>query len=139
MRQDEAHRALDVFSGRWHAEGTSYNQDQPVPWISDETYEWLSGGFFLLHRWHARVGETIFIGTEILGHDQDRGYFSVMFDNSGNHPEYRITRNADEWSFDEPQTRAKVRVTDNVMHWRWEWKKGGPDWRPLCDRVAKRA
>jgi hypothetical protein len=45
-----AHKRLDVFIGDWHAEGTSYDDHQDaadpraagVPWMSDESYEWLS-------------------------------------------------------------------------------------------------
>jgi hypothetical protein len=58
LRRGAAHRRLDVFIGRWHAEGTSYGEGQradaprasAVPWTSDESYEWLPGGFFVLHR-----------------------------------------------------------------------------------------
>lgn len=29
---------------------------------SDESYEWLDGGFFLVHRWDARAGSAVFRG-----------------------------------------------------------------------------
>jgi hypothetical protein len=45
-----AHKLLDAFIGDWHAEGTSYGDHQDaadpragsMPWVSDESYEWLS-------------------------------------------------------------------------------------------------
>lgn len=63
-----AHRRLEVFIGGWHAEGTSYDEGQDaadprapgVPWTSDESYEWLPGKFFVLHRWDAMTGEHEF-------------------------------------------------------------------------------
>jgi hypothetical protein len=132
----DAVRVLDVFAGRWHAEGTSYGRGNSEPWMSDERYEWILGGAFLLHRWDAGP----FIGSEILGFDKDGGYFSRMFDNSGNHPEYHISVEGNVWRFEEPETRAAVTVRENgrVMDWKWEWKDGGTEWKPLCDRTARR-
>ena len=48
-----------------------------MPWTSDEHYEWLPGGFFLLHQWDANAGTREFKGTEIIGHDEaNGGYFT---------------------------------------------------------------
>ena len=38
-----------------------------VPWTSDESYEWLPGNFFVLHRWDAQMGKHEFKGAEIMG------------------------------------------------------------------------
>ena len=79
-----AHKRLEVFIGDWHAEGTSYGEGQDaadpraagVPWTSDESYEWLPGNFFVLHRWEALAGE--FKGAEIMGYDEaEGGYFTA--------------------------------------------------------------
>jgi hypothetical protein len=142
-------RRLDVFIGRWHAEGTSYGEGQRADaprasaerWTSDESYEWLPGGFFVLHRWDAMVGSQVFQGTEIIGFDAgEGGYFTRFFDNAGNHPQYRAAVDGDVWTFEEPQTRATVTVDDGgrTMRFDWEWRNGGRDWLPLCDRVARR-
>ena len=72
-----SHRRLEVFIGNWHAEGTSYGDGQDatdpraagVPWMSNESYEWLPGNFFVLHRWDAQMGEHEFKGAEIIGYD----------------------------------------------------------------------
>ncbi len=144
-----AHRRLNAFVGNWHAEGESYAEgqqpDDPLasaaPWTSEESFEWLPGGFFLLHRWDAMAGEREFKGTEIIGYDQEQdAYFTRLFDNAGNHPEYRTTVDGNVWTFTEPATRATVTIGDDGsrMHFRWEWRNGGNDWLPLCDRVAAR-
>jgi hypothetical protein len=144
-----AHRRLGVFVGRWHAEGESYadgqRADEPlasaVPWTSEESYEWLPGGFFMLHRWDAMAGRRVFKGAEIIGYDEaEGGYFTRFFDNAGNHPEYRAAVDGDVWTFTEPATRATVRVSDggDRMRFNWEWRNGSSDWLPLCDRVARR-
>ena len=89
-----AHRRLEVFIGDWHAEGTSYGDGQDaadpraagVQWTSDESYEWLPDGIFVLHRWDAQMGKHEFKGAEVIGYDESEGgYFTHMFDNAG-HP-----------------------------------------------------
>jgi hypothetical protein len=143
------HRRLDVFIGAWHAEGTSYGDGQDaanplaagVPWTSDETYEWLRGSFFVLHRWDAQMGKHEFNGAEIMGYDEtEGGYFTRMFDNAGHHPDYRASVDGPICSFKDAQTRATVTVQDggDKMTFSWEWKDGGKKWLPLCDRVAVR-
>lgn len=147
-KPSDAHRRLDVFVGKWHAEGTSYADGQRaedpraagVPWTSDESYEWLPGGFFVLHRWDAMAGEREFKGTEIIGYDEaDGGYFTRFFDNAGFHPEYQVSLQGNVWSFAEAATRARVTVSDDGrLTFNWEWRQPGSDWLPLCDRVATR-
>ena len=143
------HRRLDAFAGRWRATGESFgtaqNPDDPrgsaVPWTSEESYEWLPGGFFMLHRWDAAVGDRPFRGVEVLGVDEARGaWFSEMFDDAGNHPRYRISADGPTWTFEEAETRAVVTVLGGGtrMSFRWEWRNGGPAWLPLCDRIATR-
>jgi hypothetical protein len=143
------HRLLEAFIGKWHAEGMSYAEgqraDDPlasgVRWTSEESYEWLPGRFFVLHRWDAMAGERVFKGAEVIGYGEKQGsYFTRFFDNAGNHPEYRARVEGNVWTFTEPVTRATVTVSDdgNRMHFNWEWRNDGSDWLPLCDRTATR-
>lgn len=144
-----AHKRLKVFVGKWSANGDSYGDGQQaddprasaVPWTSEESYQWLPGGFFLLHQWDANVGERIFSGTEILGYDEAKGhYFTRFFDNGGNHLDYSAEVDGNVWTFSEPQTRATVTVggRGKRMTFKWEWRKSGSKWLPLCDRLASR-
>ena len=112
-----------------------------VAWTSDESYEWLTGNFFVLHQWDAQIGTRKFKGVEIMGYDAAvSGYFKRMFDNAGHHLVYRAGVSSRVWSLAEAQTRATVTVQDggNRMTFKWEWKNGGRKWLPLCDRVAVR-
>jgi hypothetical protein len=144
-----SHRQLDAFIGKWHAEGASYADGQQaadplasaVPWRSNESYEWLPGGFFVLHRWDAMIGERVFKGTQILGFDgNEGGFFTRLFDNAGNHPEYHAEVVGDTWTFTDKSTRATVTIANdgNEMRFNWEWREDGEKWLPLCDRVARR-
>lgn len=149
LNQRAALKKLDVFIGKWHAEGQSYGnaqeKDNPhtsvVPWISEESYEWLAGNFFILHTWNAKVGDSTFIGTEVIGYDEEEnGFFTRFFDNSGFHPNYSVTVDGNVWNFTGLKSRAKVIVSDdkNKMTFTWEWRENAHDWLPLCDRVATR-
>ena len=150
QQRSAAHRQLDVFVGKWRARGESYGgpgqspadpRANPAVWTSEETYEWLPGGFFMLHRWDAQIGTRAFKGTEIIGYDEaEGGFFTRMFDNAGNHPEYVATVSGNTWTFSEPSTRAVVSLSGdgNRMELRWEWREGDGEWLPLCDRTANR-
>jgi len=141
-------RELKVFVGNWHAEGKSYAEGQDkskpyasaVAWTSDESYEWLPGNFFLLHKWNAKAGDRIFIGTEIIGYDEaEKTFFTNFFDNAGFHPVYMANFADNIWNFTEPNTKAKVTINDkDTITFNWEWRNGDNDWLPLCDRVARR-
>lgn len=148
-QRSPAHRQLDVFVGSWRARGESFAEGQQgddprasaAPWTSEESYEWLPGGFFMLHKWEAKVGARGFRGLEIIGYDDAAGgYFTRMFDNTGNHPEYVATVSGNVWTFSEPSTRATVSVSadGNRMDLHWESRQGDGEWMPLCDRTANR-
>jgi hypothetical protein len=139
---------LQVFIGKWHAEGKSYADGQDkrnpyasaVPWTSDESYEWLPGNFFVLHQWNAKAGDREFIGTEIIGYNKsEQKFFTNFFDNAGFHPVYEATLEGTGWNFTEANTKAKVTINDkDTITFNWEWRNEGSDWLPLCDRVARR-
>ena len=140
---------LNDFIGVWHAEGISYadGQDADDPygsgdkWVSDEVYEWLDGGFFLVHRWHAMVGSRPFNGLEVIGYDDTtKQYVTRFFDNAGFSPSYLAEVHGRDWTFVEENTRARVTIGDDgqSMQCTWEWKNGGRGWLPLCNRTAVR-
>ncbi len=148
LQPGAAHRRLDVFVGNWRSSGETFAEGQraddprasSLPWTSEESYEWLPGGFFLLHRWDAMAGSLEFKGSEVIGHDAEGGYFTRFFDNAGNHPDYRLAVDGQVWTFSEPATRATVTVVEGGkrMNFNWEWRQGEGRWLPLCERVAQR-
>jgi hypothetical protein len=145
---DGAVGALDVFVGSWHAQGTAYGEQQraedplasAIPWTSDETYRWMPGGCFLIHHWEAQVGRQSFRGTEIIGHDNEDGFYAHLFDDRGHHRTYLVARDGPIWTFSEPETRATITVGSGGgrLDIAWQWRHGGAEWLPLCDRVALR-
>ncbi len=147
--QIPALKNLDVFVGKWHAEGESYAEGEPgaalidstAKWVSDETFEWLPGGYFLLHRWDARVGSREFTGIEVFGYNElTKQYFAHAYDNEGNNPTYVVTLENNSWTIQDPSTRATITesMDGSTMTWSWQWKHPHGEWLPLCDRVATR-
>lgn len=138
------HERLNIFVGKWKAEGKSYGPpDNPhesgVEWIGEENYEWFPGEFFLIHRFDNVVGGEDFIGIEVIGYDtESQSYFTRFFDNSGNHPEYRLSASGNTWTWTGEAQRSKIEFGDDgeTMRTRWEFKNEGADWQQLCDVKA---
>jgi Protein of unknown function (DUF1579) len=140
---------LQVFIGKWHAEGTSFAAGQtkqnprgsPEKWLSDETFEWLPGQFFVLQRWDAVTGTNPFLGTAIIGWDDtNQHYMTRSYENHGFVRDYVTRVDGDVWTFTGDSERARVEFTDrgNTQQIAWEWRQPGGDWLPLCDRLAQR-
>lgn len=143
------HRRLEVFSGRWHAEGDSYaaGQDPDDPrgsiekWVSDESAEWLDGGFFLVTHWDATTGGKPFRGLGVMSYDAAKdSYASRSFENHGYFRKYAVSVDGDVWSFSGKSERARIEFADRgkTQIINWEWRQQGAAWLPLCDRTAVR-
>ncbi len=143
------HECLQVFIGKWHAEGHSYatGQTKQNPrgtkekWLSDETYEWLPGKFFVVQRWDAKTGANAFQGTAIINwDDKNQQYMTRSYENHGFVRDYVTRVEGEIWTFTGDTERARVQFTSggNTQNISWEWRQPGEDWLPLCDRVANR-
>src|SRR5947209_2767608 len=92
------HKRLEVFIGKWINDGyTVAAPDSPsVKILTSDVYEWMPGGFFVLHTAYGRIGTMDVGGTEILGYDQATGnYFTRFYDNRGNVHESELTMDGD--------------------------------------------
>jgi hypothetical protein len=80
------HARLEVFIGKWINEGeTVATPDAPAAKIvTSDVYEWIPGGFAVLHTAYGRMGDLDVGGVEILGYDPEGGkYTSHFFDSQG--------------------------------------------------------
>jgi hypothetical protein len=143
------HERLDVFIGKWRAEGDSFAVGQTIEkprgttekWLSNETYEWLPGQFFIMQRWDAMTGANLFQGIAIVNWDNsNQHYVTRSYENHGFVRDYVTHVDGKIWTFIGDTERARVEFTNgnNTQNIAWEWRKPGEDWLPLCDRVAKR-
>jgi Protein of unknown function (DUF1579) len=75
---------LGAFFGRWRSEGHVI-ADPPVPITGSDIYEWLAGGFFLVHHVDVVVGDQKVQALEIIGeYDPASDSFACRaYDNEG--------------------------------------------------------
>jgi hypothetical protein len=143
------HERLKVFIGKWHAAGDSFASGQTKQnprgatekWLSDETFEWLPGQFFVMQRWDAMTGANAFQGTAIMGWDDNsQQYMTRSYENHGFVRDYVTRVVGKTWTFNGDTERALVEFSDGgkTQNIAWEWRQPGEDWLPLCDRLARR-
>jgi hypothetical protein len=76
---------LGTLVGRWRSEGHIVG-DTPVPITGTDVYEWLPGGFFLVHHVDVVIGEEPVRAIEIIG-EHDPATDAILgraYDNLGN-------------------------------------------------------
>lgn len=95
------HRRLDVFLGRWRLAGQQFESPfGPAARISGwETYDWLLGGFFLIHRLEGRLGAAPMGCIEVIGHDAATDSYPMRtFYNDGRFNEWRASEREGIWT-----------------------------------------
>ncbi len=110
------HKSLGMFIGRWMNEG--YTVETPgapsVKILTSDIYEWMPGGFFVLHTAYGRIGNMDVGGTEILGYDPvARKYFTVFYDSRGNVNEAELSVDGDTWTWKGTETGCTAVFTEN--------------------------
>jgi hypothetical protein len=138
------HRRLDVFVGQWTAEGraASGTSDTFENTTQQHTYEWLAGGFHLLHRWAGHVGNRASHGIEVIGYDPATDSYDVLFfDSDGWARIYQARARDRVWTFTGPRERCLIMFGDdgNTMTVHWDRSPDGATWEPLCDTKATRS
>jgi len=144
---------LGALVGRWRSNGHVVG-DPAVPIAGTDTYEWLDGGFFLVHRVDVVVGDQPVQALEMIGeHDPNTDSFTARaFDNEGNVTTMRATvDDQGVWTFAggadiapaaQPSSSDEggaVRSTLTVsadrtsMTAKWERADGGSTWQPWMD------
>jgi hypothetical protein len=76
---------LGALVGRWRSQGHVVG-DRPVPITGTDTYQWLPGGFFLLHHVDVVIGDQRVQAIELVGeYDPTSDAFTARaYDNLGN-------------------------------------------------------
>jgi hypothetical protein len=137
---------LDVFVGKWTMEGQQYKGlFGPAAHIhTEQTYEWLEGGLFLIHRLKGNVGNQEIACVEIIGYEESsNSYPTHAFYNDGktnewiNHEFNGIwTLTGNSQAGDKP---IKVRCTStfskdqNTMTGKWEQLNEDGEWETFWD------
>jgi hypothetical protein len=151
-------RRLGALVGRWRSEGHIVG-DPPVPITGTDTYEWLPGGFFLVHDVDVMIGQQQVQALELIGeYDPTTDSFTARaYDNQGNVTLMRAR--VDEqgvWTFTgggdvaavarpaAAEASGAVRSTLTIspdrtgMTARWERSDDGASWQPWMDMTFTR-
>jgi hypothetical protein len=149
---------LGALVGRWRSEGHIVG-DPAVPITGTDSYEWLPGGFFLLHRVDVVIGEQPVQALELIGEYDPAtdAFLARAYDNLGNVTLMRAK--VDEqgvWTFSggsdvapvaqpsDAEGGGAVRSTLTIsadrsrMAARWERSDDGASWRPWMDMTFTR-
>ena len=137
---------LDLFVGKWTMEGQQYKGSfgPAAPINTEQTYEWLEGGLFLIHRLKGSVGNQTIACIEIISYDESsNSYPTHAFYNDGktnewiNHELNGIwTLTGDSQAGGKP---IKVRCTstfsnhEKTMTGKWEQLSEGGQWETFWD------
>jgi hypothetical protein len=149
---------LDALVGRWRSDGHIVGE-VPVPITGTDVYEWLPGGFFLVHHVDVVIGDQKVQAIELIGeYDPTTGSFTGRaYDNQGKVTIMRAS--VDErgvWTFtgggdvapvaqpSSAEASGAVRSTLTVspdgsgMTARWERCDEGATWQPWMDMTFTR-
>jgi hypothetical protein len=149
---------LGALVGRWRSEGHIVGE-VPVPVTGTDVYQWLPGGFFLVHHVDVVIGEQAVQAIELIGgYDPATGSFTARaYDNQGNitvmdarvdeRGVWRFTGGGDVASVARPSSAGAsgaVRSTLTVspdrssMTARWERCDDDAGWQPWMDMIFTR-
>jgi len=148
---DAALKRLTAFVGTWNKKGQAHDGPfgSAAKVTAVETFEWLPGGLFLVHRLEGRLGDMEIACIEVIGYDAASRVYSVhSFYNDGNTNLWQARERGGVWVFTgewlvKGET-LKVRCTasfddaGNTMTARWEYSRDGKKWRLFWDTTLTR-
>jgi Protein of unknown function (DUF1579). len=143
IKPGAGHKRLQVFVGKWNTKGQTKAGAGGEAMIitGTDSYEWLPGGFFLLHQWEVRIGSEESKGIEVIGYDEKtRSYPTYSFDNQGNIGTYQASIHDGKWAFRSRSERATVQFSEdgNTITANWE-HLDGLNWQPWMEVKLKKA
>ena len=128
---------LDPFVGKWKTTGQIKEPGKPLIKIEGtDTYEWLPGGFFLLHKVDVQIGSGKNESLEIIGFDAEMNSFSMhSFDNYGNKGVMQAKLNNDVWTFLSESMRftGSFSRDEKTLLGIWEQSSDGITWNHWMD------
>jgi Protein of unknown function (DUF1579) len=137
------HARLEVFIGKWINEGeTIATPDPPAAKIlTSDVYDWVPGGFFVLHTAYGRLGDLDVGGVELIGYDAKRGvYTSHFFDSQGNVTVDDLIYEDGTWTWQGDRVRTFGEFSDDgkTQRARHENSDDGVEWRPSMDVTLRK-
>jgi Protein of unknown function (DUF1579) len=137
------HELMSSLVGKWTTLGkTIPTGDSPALDIAaSDIYEWVPGGFFLLHTAYGRLGEADVGGIEIIGYDPEtKKHRTHFFDSQGNITSQDLTFSNGTWTWSGDHARATGVLNDDgkAMPTLHEWSEDSVNWRPSMDVTLRK-
>jgi hypothetical protein len=110
------YQPLEILIGRWMTVGeTVAAADAPANKIcASDVYEWVPGGFFILHTAYGTIGSLGVGGIEMIGYDSNKKQFHThFFDSQGNVTTEELTIDGNTIRWKGAQVRCTGTVQDN--------------------------
>jgi len=139
-----AHKYLTPFAGEWKVEGHNSAGAPDAAGLAvsgTETFEWLTGEYFLVNRFDRGSGEQQFSGMGWIGYDAANGaYLSYSISNIGYFRVYQVQITPGEICYLGTHERGVVRLSadGNTIRIKWEQMNAAGKWQPLCDLSGHR-
>jgi hypothetical protein len=137
-RPEAALKCLNAFVGTWNTEGEI--KESPFgpagKLVGSDTYEWLAGGFFLIHRVDVRMGSQKNESIEIIGYDApSKSYRMHSFDSQGNSVVMQAGVAGNTWTFSGESMRFKgtFREDGKSISGKWEYLGDDSNWHHWID------
>ena len=129
-------KKLNFLIGKWHTQGEILQgasaSSKDIRGM--DTYEWVSGGFFILHRVDVFMGNERTEAIEIIGYDESRkSYFMKSFDNQGaSITMYAVLEKPGVLKFGDDKMKSVLTANKdgNSMSAKWELSENGKTWKP---------
>jgi len=138
-----AYRHLDVFVGTWHTTGNMKTgvETNDILITGTDTYEWLPGGFFLLHKVNVLMGTERKESLEIIGFDASTNTYPMhFFDNQGESGMMHASEHHGIWTFASDNLRFTGAFSEDSNTISGIWEQNVDDnWELLMDIKLVRA
>jgi Protein of unknown function (DUF1579) len=129
---------LHLFVGKWKTEGETHaSAGAPAVKVAFmDTYEWLSGKFFLVHHVDGQIGNEEINAIEFIGYDPlSQIYTCHSFDSRGNTDLFQATLRDHTWTIEGKSARftGLFNSIGKTLTGQWDQSSDGLNWLPWMD------
>lgn len=127
------YQVLKKFIGKWNTEGVINDRKSgyEINVSGIDTYEWLPGGYFLLHKADVSIGEERSETHEIIGFDKHARHYTMQYyNNKGESGTMKAEHRDGKWTFTGEGLRFNggFKHADNEFSGIWERKQDNGTW-----------
>lgn len=133
MKNENWHIQLNRFAGRWNTEGRVIADGRLIS--GTDTYEWLDGAWFLVHKANVRIGETRNETLEVIGWNPEQQHYGMhYFDSEGSSGFMNAVCDGDDWKYSGDGLRFSGSFKKNGDEFSGLWEQLSDDeWQPLME------